>query len=377
MTEPQWLQEKRKEATKLIGLLPEEKVRYVSVPVEKPDERIKTDHENFAATIVQSGSSIQAHLTDKMKKAGIVVKEIKQAITENDMEQYFDRPESRQAAGNLAHFNSGVFIMIPENAHIEEPIYHIISAEGTVVCRNIIIAGKNSKAKIVQELVGDAKCYNEITAIHAKQDSNLEFAAIQSLGQTQAYIRRHATCEPHSFLDFRNAFFGSENTYARNELDLVGEGAEASTLDIYFGTGQQKFDSLSLVNHKARNTRSRSDVRGVMKNEAKLAPHGNVRIEKQAGGSDVFLTEHILLIDSGAEADPVPALEIETNDVKAGHSASVSQIDEEKIFYLMARGIGEDEARKMIVLGFLEPALAMAETLRTHVLANLEEKWGR
>lgn len=374
MTEPRWLQQKRKEAENLMELLPEEKVRYVSGPSGRPAG--KNSGGQYAATIVQSGQHVTVHLTGKMKEAGVVVKDINHALQEHDLEKYFEDPGSRQAASNMAYFNTGVLLIIPDGAALEEPVYHIISAGGSVVSRNIIIAGRNSKARIIQELSGDAENYSEITAIHLKEGAKLEFAAMQNQQKSRAYIRRRAVCESRSFLDLRNAFFGSENTYARNEVDLEGEGAEASTLDIYFGTGRQRFDSMSSVNHKAMHTRSRSDVRGALKDGAKLAPHGNVRIEKHARASDAFLTEHILLLDAGAEADPVPALEIATNDVKAGHSASVSQIDEEQLFYLMARGLSGPEAMKMIVLGFLEPALAMAETLRAHVMSNLEAKWG-
>jgi Fe-S cluster assembly protein SufB/Fe-S cluster assembly protein SufD len=325
---------------------------------------------NYAATIVL-GDSAAIRLTEKMKKAGLIVKPIAEALHDSSLSKYFPAPQSKQAAANLARFDSGIFLRIPANAEIEEPIY-ILSHPS--VGRNIIVAGAGSRAKIIQEIAGDG-FYSEISALHLEPSANLDFICIQNLGAGSAYMKRAAACEAGSVLNMNNAFFGAESAYVRNEINLVGEGGEAGTMDIYFGTGKQQFDSLSLINHRARSTKSKSEVRGALKGEAKLAPHGNVLIEKQARGSDAFLKEHILLLESGAEADPVPALEIDTNDVKAGHSASVSQIDEEQIFYLMARGLAETEARKMILLGFLEPALRMAETLRAHVLANIERKW--
>lgn len=374
MTESQWLLQKRKEAENLIDVLPEEKVKYVSVPFEKPAD--SGSHRVYAAAIVQQDSEIKINLPDSLAKAGVIVKDIREAGSEYS--QYFEAPSSRQAAANMAFFSSGVLILVPENAKLDEPLYFVVSVgeNASVVSRNVIIAGKNSKLTIVQEIIGKGKSYyNEMTAFHAMENAALEFACVQDLEKSSAYIKRKAVCDAGSFFDIRSGLFGSESTFVRNEIDLAGERAEASTLDIYFGTGSQKFDSLSLVNHKARNTKSRSDVRGVLKDRAKLAPHGNVKIDKEARGSDAFLTEHILLLSSGAEADPVPALEIDTNDVKAGHSASVSHVDAEQVFYLMARGLPEEEAKKMIVVGFLEPALRMAETLRIHVMADIDRKW--
>lgn len=376
MTEPQWLQEKRKEAEDLLDILPNETVRYVVIPASKPSDGEKQT-QGFAATIIQNDSSTTLRLPENIANK-IVVKDIKNALQDEKLAVYFQEPKSKQAAANIAFFNSGVLILVPDNTIVDEPIYHmmVVGEHASVVSRNIIIVGRNSKAKIIKEITGKGEAnYNEVTIIKTMDDSSLELLCVQSLDRANACIKRHASCDRKSFLDMRTAFFGSENTYARNEIDLEGDGAETTTTDIYFGTGKQKFDSFSLINHKGRNTKSRSDVRGALKDLAKLAPHGNVRIEKEAGGSDVFLTEHILLLDNGAEADPVPALEIETRDVKAGHSASVSHIDKELIFYLMTRGIDEPEVRKMIVLGFLEPAMKMAESLRFHVLSKIEEKW--
>lgn len=375
-TEPQWLQEKRKEAESLLDELPDETVRYVVIPASKPAD--SKDHDSgYAAAIVQHDSQTEIRLPEGI--AGkIVVKNIQDALQDEKLAAYFEEPKSRQSAANIAFFNSGVFIFVPDNTVVEEPVYHVMAVgeQASVVSRNIIVAGKNSKVKIIKEITGKGEGqYSEVTVIKAMEQSAIELLSVQNLDKANACIKRHASCEAGSLLDMRTAFFGSENTYARNEIDLDGEGAETSTTDIYFGTGTQKFDSFSLVNHKARNTRSRSDVRGALKDLAKLAPHGNVKIEKQAHGSDAFLTEHILILNAGAEADPVPALEIETRDVKAGHSASVSHMGEEQVFYLLARGIDEPEARKMIALGFLEPAMKMAESLRMHVMSKIEQKW--
>jgi Fe-S cluster assembly protein SufB/Fe-S cluster assembly protein SufD len=93
----------------------------------------------------------------------------------------------------------------------------------------------------------------------------------------------------------------------------------------------------------------------VVKDKAKAIFKGMIRIEANAKNSRAYLAEHAMILSKDALADAIPGLEIETNDVKATHSASVAQIDEEEIFYLMARGLSEDEAKKLIIVGFFEP----------------------
>src|SRR3989304_5262475 len=97
--------------------------------------------------------------------------------------------------------------------------------------------------------------------------------------------------------------------------------------------------------------------KGVMKDGSKSIFKGMIRIAKDAKNSQSYLGEHSLLLSKEAKSDAIPGLEIETNDVKATHAASVSQIDDEKIFYLMARGLDKDEAKKLIITGFFSPII--------------------
>ena len=104
-----------------------------------------------------------------------------------------------------------------------------------------------------------------------------------------------------------------------------------------------------------------------------------IRIGKEAKNSNAYLAGHAILLSEDAKSDAIPGLEILTNDVKATHSASVSQIDDEQIFYIMSRGLSESEAKKFIVLGFLEPAISRikSEELRDTMRDLIEAKWYR
>lgn len=352
---PEWFSEKRGHIASVIGSLPEERARYTSI--ETPDK------------------GICGKFSIESLPEGVAAKSITEAL--DAVEEYFEFPDSRQSAANMLRFNSGSLLVIPDNATVKGPVVQSISLHGSgaAVTRNIIIAGKNSEAEIIQKVLGSGGCQNDLTILVLSEGSRLAFTSLVDSPGSQLYLKKQAFCMPASSLDMRNAVLDCGKACLKTAISLKGEGAEAASSEIYFGTGKQGIDSLSLISHEARRTKSRSDVRAVLRGEAKLAPHGNVKIEKQAASSDAFLNEHILLMDKGAEADPVPALEIQTNDVKAGHSASVSSIDEEQVFYLLCRGFEEKDARRLIALGFLEAAFRGNEKLKQLVMPEIEKKW--
>jgi Fe-S cluster assembly protein SufB/Fe-S cluster assembly protein SufD len=114
-----------------------------------------------------------------------------------------------------------------------------------------------------------------------------------------------------------------------------------------------------------------------LKGESRSLFKGMIKIGTTAKNSRAYLAHHAMLLEKAAKSDAIPGLEILTNEVKATHSASVAQIDEEQLFYLMARGLTQNEARKMIVLGFFEPVLARipVETTREGARFMIEGKW--
>jgi Fe-S cluster assembly scaffold protein SufB len=117
-------------------------------------------------------------------------------------------------------------------------------------------------------------------------------------------------------------------------------------------------------------------AKSVLKDTAKSLFKGMIKISKNAKGSESYLAGHAILLDKGAKSDAIPGLEIETNEVRATHSASVAQMDEEQMFYLMSRGFSKDSARRIVVDGFLEPlARRMSPKVRAWINYLIDSKW--
>lgn len=136
---------------------------------------------------------------------------------------------------------------------------------------------------------------------------------------------------------------------ARHVIRLAGEGAEVKIDEIFLANAQ----SSVVIIHDAMRTKSRVNTRGIV-SKGHSAAHARIIIPKHGQLSDSFVTQNFMLLDENAEAEAIPSLEIEADEVKASHSATIAPLDENKIFYLKSRGIPEEEARKLIIESFLK-----------------------
>ena len=169
-------------------------------------------------------------------------------------------------------------------------------------------------------------------------------------------------------------WFGGDDQKLSTRVVLDKPGSSAKVLCLFFAkTGT--FNLYTEVVHEARDTFSRTLVKGVLDGDAIADYEGLVTIKKGAKNADADLNEHAIVLSSGARANAIPRLEVEENEVKAGHGATVGKIGEEELFYLATRGLEREEAKKMIVRGFLEAFVdespkEEAENIRER-LANL------
>jgi len=170
--------------------------------------------------------------------------------------------------------------------------------------------------------------------------------------------------------------FGSLLSRYKTDSIMKGPGASSEDVEIVFGIGNQSFDVTSNLVHRSPHSRGRVLVKSVLKDTSKSLFKGMIRIDKDGKGTESYLAGHAILLDRGAKSDAIPGLEIETNEVKATHSASVAQMDENQIYYLTTRGLSREGAKREIVAGFLEPlSRKMGPTIRAWINYLIENKW--
>ncbi len=185
-------------------------------------------------------------------------------------------------------------------------------------------------------------------------------ASIQDFGPDQVVFQhRHAVIGEGADLHWALAQLGGRLVRCRVDNRLEGDRSTVEQVEIVFGADEQLFDLTSYTRHVGRDTTGNLLSKGVLLDAARSYMKGMITIEKTARGTDSFLGEFGMNLSKQARAVAIPSLEIDQPDCRrAAHSSSVGPIDETQLFYLESRGIPPDEARKFIVLGFLEPVVA-------------------
>ncbi len=407
--EPDWLKEYRKTSLSIYDELPIEMsplynkytdakkmdLEKVSLSTSTTEtvpkflEKRLTELENEIC-IIQIGTNIhKINLPDELKSKGLVISSISDAIQNNSelVKKSLEASNSKDdkfTALNNAAFNSGIFIHIPRNLVIEKPIHFLtcLSDDGhSTISRNIIFADESSKATIVQELYSPQtetqQAYLELLNTNLAANAQLDITTLQMMDQhAVTFSTRRTDLAQDAKVNWYSGLFGSMLSRYKTEYFLNGTGASSNDSEVIFGNNEQSFDIQTNVTHESASTEGRVVEKSILRNKSKSLFKGMIRIKENATKSNSFLSGRSILLDKDAKSDSIPGLEIFTNDVKATHSASVAQIDEEQIFYLKTRCLTHEEAERTIIEGFLEPlSRKMSFQVRAWIAFLIESKW--
>ena len=407
--EPDWLKEYRKNSLSIYDELPIEMSplynKYTDAKKMDPDkvslststtqtvpkflEKRLGELENEIC-IIQIGTNIfKINLPDELKSKGLIISSISDAIENNSelVKKSLEASNSKDdkfTALNNAAFNSGIFVHIPRNLIVEKPIHLLIclSDDGhSTISRNIIFADESSKATIVQELyspqIESQQAYLELLNTNLAANAQLDITTLQMMDQhAVTFSTRRTDLAQDAKVNWYSGLFGSMLSRYKTEYYLNGSGASSNDSEVIFGNNEQSFDIQTNVIHESPSTEGRVVEKSILRNKSKSLFKGMIRIKENASKSNSFLSGRSILLDEDAKSDAIPGLEIFTNDVKATHSASVAQIDEEQIFYLKSRCLSHEEAERTIIEGFLEPlSRKMSFQVRAWIAYLIESKW--
>ena len=297
--------------------------------------------------------------------------------------------DDRLAQLSLAAWNQGVVVRVPAGAVLADPIVvrWAVGAPGRAIhARTIIELGDGAQATLVEELVpsdglvpGGQALFTATTEVHLGANAHLALASLQELGPDQVvFQQRRAEIGENADLHWALAQLGGRLVRSRVDNVLAGDRSRVEQVEIVFGADDQLHDLTSYTRHTGRDTTGQLLSKGVLMDRARSYLKGLITIEKSAIGTDSYLGEFGMNLSKSARAVAIPSLEIDQPDCRrAAHASSVGPIDETQLFYLESRGIPPDEARKFIVLGFLEPVVARVplEDARERLREALEAKW--
>jgi len=279
-------------------------------------------------------------------------------------------------------WQEGIYIKIIEKAL--KPLHILIYQKGAkeAILTPIFIDAEKEGGNIILEFrsleeVQEKSLHISLIMVNIRNHSNLSVSFLENWSSQMLSINKQIiNVESDAKFINNTCWLGGKLVHMKKEINIIGRNAEAMDLQIIFGNGKQHFDIQSSLNHKAEWTKGEVMVRGVLKDEARSVFYGLAKIRKEAQNADSFLSDHMLVLSGKARADTIPALEIEADQVKASHSASIGQIDEEQIFYLGCRGLQEEEAKRLILEGFLQPAISkiLMKKVKNRVIRAIRDK---
>ena len=308
-------------------------------------------------------------LSPELKQRGVIFKDLFSAIRINagHVEKHFASlvgiDFGRFEALNMALWNDGYFLYIPDNVVIDKPIY-IRSSEidANNFSRSLVVIGNNCEVTLVNDCgsdgAGKKSIVNDATELVAGDGSRVKYINLQRHPETtSALVNYRARIGRDSEIYSIFGGFGGSNIKVNAGTELAGRGAHSRMDGIIFATGTQRFDYHTRHHHTAGNTYSDLNFKVILKDRSNSAYTGLIRIEKDAPNCEAYQENRNLLLNPGARAESIPELEILTDEVRCTHGATMGPIDPEMIFYLKSRGFSRRDATRTIVEGFVKSTL--------------------
>jgi Fe-S cluster assembly protein SufD len=267
-------------------------------------------------------------------------------------------PADRAAVVASANTEDALLVQIPANAELDEPVRVLLTGNGAGRRSNshlVIEAGDNSRAVVILEHEGAAD-HNGNVEVFVRGGAHLTVVSVQLWEDDAKHLAQHdAEVAKDAVYKHIAVTLGGKIVRLNSNVRFAGEGAEAELLGLYFADAGQHLEHRSFVDHNMANCTSNVLYKGALQGKgAHTVWVGDVLIQKQAEGTDSYEKNQNLVLTDGCRADSVPNLEIETGLIEgAGHASATGRFDDEHLFYLMARGIPEDVARRLVVRGFL------------------------
>ncbi|TLP97983.1 Fe-S cluster assembly protein SufB [Nesterenkonia salmonea] len=328
-------------------------------------------------------------IREDLEEQGVIFMDTDTALKEHPefFEEYFGSVipvgDNKFAALNTAVWSGGSFVYVPKGVHVEIPLqaYFRINTENMGQFeRTLIIADEDSYVHYIEgctaPIYNTDSLHSAVVEIIVRKNARVRYTTIQNWS-TNVYnlVTKRAVVDEGGTMEWIDGNIGSKVTMKYPAVYLTGEHAKGETLSVAFAGAGQHQDTGSKMVHMAPNTSSSIVSKSVARSGGRASYRGLVQINPEAKGSANSVVCDALLVDTISKTDTYPYIDIREDDVTLGHEATVSKVSEDQLFYLMSRGLAEDEAMAMIVRGFIEPIareLPMEYALELNRLIELQ-----
>lgn len=321
-----------------------------------------------ASLVFEQGGVRYRNVSEDLAGKGVIFTDLQSALHEHGalIQEYFMtqavKPEENKfTALHAALWDTGAFVYVPKNVKVELPLQVILNhGEGTGGYHHtLIVADEGAEVTVVDDLLGGKDgMQSAVVELIQKDNSVVRYMNLQDFDHSLwNFLTGRAVMGKDTDLRWIQVSWGSRLTKAFLDLDLSGTGGHGELLGIYFPTGRQHIDHQTLQLHRAPHCFSDLLFNGALKEHARSVYMGQIRVYRGAQKTDAYQRNGNLILDGTARADSIPGLEIEADDVRCTHGATAAQVEDEYVFYLMARGLSRAQAERMIVQGFFQAVL--------------------
>ncbi|MER7210264.1 Fe-S cluster assembly protein SufB [Streptosporangium sp. NPDC000239] len=344
----------------------------------------------IAGVAAQYESEVVYHkIREDLEEKGVIFVDTDTALKEHEeiFKEYFGTVipvgDNKFASLNTAVWSGGSFIYVPPNVNVEIPLqaYFRINTENMGQFeRTLIVVDENSYVHYVEgctaPIYSSDSLHSAVVEIIVKKGARCRYTTIQNWSNNvYNLVTKRAVAYEGATMEWIDGNIGSKVTMKYPAVYLMGEHAKGETLSVAFAGEGQHQDAGAKMVHLAPNTSSTVISKSVARGGGRTSYRGLVQIEEGAHGSASTVKCDALLVDQISRSDTYPYVDVREDDVSMGHEATVSKVSDDQLFYLMSRGLDEDEAMAMIVRGFVEPIareLPMEYALELNRLIELQ-----
>jgi Fe-S cluster assembly protein SufB len=330
-------------------------------------EEIKATYEKLG--IPEAERKYLAGVTAQYEKLGVLFTDMDTAVREYPelVKEYFGTiippNDNKFAALNSAVWSGGSFIYVPPGVQLDQPLqaYFRINSENMGQFeRTLIIVDEDAYVHYVEgcsaPIWSTDSLHSAVVEIVVKRGGRCRYSTIQNWSNNvYNLVTKRAAAYADATMEWVDGNLGSKLTMKYPAVWLMEPGAHGEVLSIAFAGEGQHQDAGAKMVHAAPDTTSTIVSKSICKDGGRAGYRGLVRVEPDAKGVKSFVRCDALILDADSRSDTYPYMEIEEADAEIGHEATVSKVGEEQLFYLMSRGLSEEEATSMIVAGFIEP----------------------
>ena len=405
--EPEWMTKFRQEALAKADELPLphiDRVKFHRWPLFDIEDMADQYSEagNVAAfdemkdnpVLVQQGTwTTFEQLSTELAEKGVIFTDLFTALQEHPdlvkeyyMQKAVKMDEDQLTALHAAFMNTGLFLYVPKNVVIDEPIEALFFQAGDIAQHYfkhvLIVTDEHSEFSYLERFQTTGEelkkvSGNIVVEVIAKAGAKVKYSAVDQLGESiTSYMNRRGYIMRDATVDWAIGVMNDGNVIADFDSDLVGEGAHSEVKIVAISSGKQTQGIDTRVTNKAPHTIGHILQHGVIRERGALTFNGIGHILKGAKGADAQQESRVLMLSDKARGDANPILLIDENEVTAGHAASVGRVDPEEMYYLMSRGLHKEEAERLVIRGFLGSVLTAipVEAVRKELVEVIEGK---